>query len=156
MSRLQSVDINKVKFKKILKKTGYTQQRIADIIGCSQQHISKCKWGINMFERICAVLEISPEDILLYQDQAMLINPQYAKLNKQLEEEKADKLLRCKMTNADRIRAMSNWELAEFIYNVSNGVTKISTCEEKCTECEYSDGYCIYQIGEWLISESDK
>ena len=24
------------------------------------------------------------------------------------------------MTNADRIRNMSNWELAEFIYNVSN------------------------------------
>ena len=50
------------------------------------------------------------------------------------------------MTNADRIRAMSNWELAEFIYNVSNGATKISTCEEKCAECEYSDGYCTYQM----------
>ena len=35
------------------------------------------------------------------------------------------------MTNADRIRNMSNYELAEFIYNVSNGATKISTCEEK-------------------------
>ena len=57
------------------------------------------------------------------------------------------------MTNADRIRAMSNLELAEFIYNVSNNLVKISTCEEKCAECEYSDGYCIYQIGEWLISE---
>ena len=32
------------------------------------------------------------------------------------------------MANADRIRAMSNWELAEFIYNVSNGAKKISTC----------------------------
>lgn len=41
------------------------------------------------------------------------------------------------MTNADRIRAMSNWELAEFLYSVSNGATKIST----------------YKIGEWLISE---
>ena len=60
------------------------------------------------------------------------------------------------VTNADRIRAMSDWELAEFIYNVSNGATKISTCEEKCAECEYSDDYCIYQIGEWLINESDK
>ncbi len=57
------------------------------------------------------------------------------------------------MTNADRIRAMSNWELAEFIYNVSNGATKISTREEECANCEYSDDYCIYQIGEWLISE---
>ena len=61
-----------------------------------------------------------------------------------------------KMTNADKIRNMSNWELAEFIYNVSNAATKISTCEEKCAECEYSEDYCIYQIGEWLISESDK
>ena len=60
------------------------------------------------------------------------------------------------MTNADRIRKMTNWELAEFIYNVSNGATKISTCEEECAKCEYSDGYCTYQIGEWLISESDK
>ena len=40
------------------------------------------------------------------------------------------------MTNADKIRNMSNWELAEFIYNVSNGATKISTCEEECAECE--------------------
>ena len=60
------------------------------------------------------------------------------------------------MTNADKIRNMSNWELAEFIYNVSNGATKISTCNEKCAVCEYSDDYCIYQIGEWLNSESDK
>ena len=58
------------------------------------------------------------------------------------------------MTNADRIRNMSNYELAEFIYNVSNGATKISTCNEKCESYEYSDNYCTYQIGEWLISES--
>ena len=57
------------------------------------------------------------------------------------------------MTNADKIRNMSNWELAEFIYNVGTGETKISTCCERCAVCEHSDGYCIYQIGEWLISE---
>lgn len=57
------------------------------------------------------------------------------------------------MTNADKIRNMSNCELAEFIYNVSNGATKISTCEEECAEYKYSDGYCTYMIGEWLISE---
>lgn len=60
------------------------------------------------------------------------------------------------MTNADRIRNMSNWELAEFIYNVSNNSVKISTCEEDCELCKSSESYCIYQIGEWLISESDK
>ena len=58
------------------------------------------------------------------------------------------------MTNADKIRNMSNWELAEFIYNVSNGETNISTCEEECANCEYSDGYCTYMIAEWLISEN--
>ena len=60
------------------------------------------------------------------------------------------------MTNADRIRNMSNYELAKFIYNVRNGATKISTCEEKCAECKYSDDYCTYQIGEWLIEVSNQ
>ena len=41
-------------------------------------------------------------------------------------------------------------------YNVSNNLEKISTCEEDCELCKSSDDYCIYQIGEWLISESDK
>lgn len=30
------------------------------------------------------------------------------------------------MTNAERIRAMSDWELAEFIKNVSDGAIKIT------------------------------
>ena len=59
------------------------------------------------------------------------------------------------MTNADRIRNMTNSELAEFIYNVSNGATKIITCDKECAECKYSDDYCTYQIGEWLIEVSN-
>lgn len=57
------------------------------------------------------------------------------------------------MTNADKIRAMSNWELAEFIYNVSNRATQITTCKKECKKCKCSDAYCTFQIGEWLISE---
>ena len=57
------------------------------------------------------------------------------------------------MTNADKIRNMTNFELAEFIYNVSNNLVKISTCEEDCELCKSSESYCTYQIGEWLISE---
>ena len=60
------------------------------------------------------------------------------------------------MTNADRIRKMTDWEIARFLHKVSNGEVDITTCKENCTLCEYEDGYCIYQIGEWLISESDK
>ena len=57
------------------------------------------------------------------------------------------------MTNEEKIRNMSRWELAEFIYNVSNGATEISTCKDECAECGYSDGYCTYQIAEWLMKE---
>ena len=60
------------------------------------------------------------------------------------------------MTNADEIRNMNNCELAQFIYNVSNNLVKISTCEEYCELCTGNERYCVYQIGEWLISESDK
>ena len=60
------------------------------------------------------------------------------------------------MTNAYRIRKMTDWDLAEFIYNVSNGATKISTCEKECAKCDYSDDYCIYQIGEWLNDGKEK
>lgn len=48
---------------------------------------------------------------------------------------------------------MSNWELAEFIYNVSNGATQITTCKEECKKCKYTNSYCIFKIGEWLLSE---
>ena len=57
------------------------------------------------------------------------------------------------MTNADKIKAMSIWELAKFIYDVSNEDTQITNCKEECKKCKYSDVYYIFQIGEWLISE---
>lgn len=60
------------------------------------------------------------------------------------------------MTNADRIRAMNDWELAEFIYDVSNNLVKTNICDEDCEFCMSIESYCIHQIGEWLISESDK
>ena len=59
------------------------------------------------------------------------------------------------MTNTDKIRKMTDWELAEFIYNVSNNSVKISTCEEDCELCKSSESNCTYMIGKWLTSESD-
>lgn len=55
-----------------------------------------------------------------------------------------------RMTNAEHIQMLSKWDLAEFIYNVSNGATKISNCNEECAKCDYSDSYCTFQIAEWL------
>jgi len=52
------------------------------------------------------------------------------------------------MTNAEHIQMLSKWDLAEFIFNVSNNATKITTYKEDCNACEYSDSYCTFQIAE--------
>lgn len=57
------------------------------------------------------------------------------------------------MRNIDKIKTMKAWELAEFLYEVSNGATKFTTCEDKCLKCDKTDGWCISNIAEWLISE---
>ena len=44
------------------------------------------------------------------------------------------KILEAPMTNADRIRALSDEELAEWIYN---GVSS-----DPCDYCEHNNGYC--------------
>lgn len=59
------------------------------------------------------------------------------------------------MTNEEKIRNMSRWELAEFIYKVSSGATEITTCKEECDKCEHSDGWCISNIGEWLMEKCE-
>lgn len=56
-------------------------------------------------------------------------------------------------TNADRIRKMSDEELAAFINNVSENATKITTCESACGNCDYSNETCETFIVEWLQSE---
>lgn len=58
------------------------------------------------------------------------------------------------MKNYEKIKNMGLWELATLFYDVSNGATKISVCEEEC-KGDCSDSYCISQIGEWLISEEE-
>ena len=60
------------------------------------------------------------------------------------------------MTNAEHIKNMTTWELAEFIYNVSNNAIKISKCENECAKCDYTDSYCISEIGEYLLEQKGK
>ena len=59
------------------------------------------------------------------------------------------------MTNEERIKSMSRWELAEFIYKVSCGATKITDCTGECLLCEMSDSWCVSGIGEWLMKEGE-
>lgn len=60
------------------------------------------------------------------------------------------------MTNEEYIKNMSTWDLAEFIYDVSNNATKITNCDKECAKCEYSDAWCISEIGEWLKEQKNE
>lgn len=48
-------------------------------------------------------------------------------------------------TNADRIRAMSDEELAEFLYSCEF----CHICEEGCDNCRYN-GECERRLADWL------
>ena len=53
-----------------------------------------------------------------------------------------------RQTNADRIRNMSDEELAETIHRISCNAIEISTCKEECLKCEQPDSYCVRNIME--------
>lgn len=52
---------------------------------------------------------------------------------------------RKQMTNADRIRAMSDEELLEFLY----GYQFCDICDEGCDVCRYN-GECERRLADWL------
>ena len=54
-------------------------------------------------------------------------------------------------TNADRIRAMSDDELAEFLYDCEF----LHICKEGCGECHYN-GECEKRIAEWLKQPAEE
>lgn len=61
------------------------------------------------------------------------------------------------MTNADKIRNMTNTELAKFIYEITDMCSREMACNQTCY-C-YGDscvGYCEYEnCLNWLESECD-
>lgn len=60
------------------------------------------------------------------------------------------------MSNEEKIRNMTRWEMAEFIHDVSSNAIEITTCKSECAKCEKSDAWCISNIGEWLMRESEQ
>ena len=60
-----------------------------------------------------------------------------------------------KKTNADKIRAMSDEELAEYIFGVSIGNAPCVLCSEECDFCELSDEQCKEKTLKWLQSEAE-
>lgn len=60
-----------------------------------------------------------------------------------------------KRTNADKIRAMTDEELADYIFGVSESLVPCVKCSEDCDFCELSDEECKTRTLEWLQSEAE-
>ena len=58
-------------------------------------------------------------------------------------------------TNADRIRNMSDEELAKYIYDVSEHCADCVVCGDDCDSCKSTEDICVPKIIEWLKSESE-
>ena len=59
------------------------------------------------------------------------------------------------MTHADKIRSMSDEELAYYIFGVSVGSAPCVKCSDDCDLCELSDEDCKKKTLEWLQSEAE-
>lgn len=60
-----------------------------------------------------------------------------------------------KQTNADRIRNMSDEELAKYIYDVSEHCADCVVCGDDCDGCNGTEDICVPKIIEWLQSEAE-
>lgn len=56
-------------------------------------------------------------------------------------------------TNADKIRSMSNSELAEYLHGVSEATKPCVRCSEECDFCEHSSEECKNRVLKWLQEE---
>ena len=59
-------------------------------------------------------------------------------------------------TNADRIRSMSDEELADYIFGVSVHEKPCVLCSDDCDFCELTDEECKNKTLKWLQSEVEE
>lgn len=60
-----------------------------------------------------------------------------------------------KMTNADKIRTMTNEELLAYIFGVSVGESACTLCTDDCGSCKHGDDECKDKMLHWLQSEAE-
>lgn len=60
-----------------------------------------------------------------------------------------------KNTNVNRIRHMSDEELAKYIYDVSEHCADCVVCGDDCDSCDGTEDICVPKIIEWLKLESE-
>lgn len=61
-----------------------------------------------------------------------------------------------RMTQADRIRSMSDEELADYIFGVSVHEKPCVLCSDDCDFCELTDEECKNRTLKWLQSEVEE
>ena len=59
-------------------------------------------------------------------------------------------------TNAERIRSMSDEELADYIFGVSVHEKPCVLCSDDCDFCELTDEECKNRTLKWLQSEAEE
>ena len=77
----------------------------------------------------------------------------YKDAEKKFAEEMGVSKMENTTTNADRIRSMSDEELADYIFGVSVGNAPCVLCSEECDFCELTDEECKSKTLAWLQSE---
>lgn len=68
---------------------------------------------------------------------------------------KSDESLGDFISNADRIRSMSDEELADYIFGVSVHEKPCVLCSDDCDFCELTDEECKNRTLKWLQSEME-
>lgn len=69
---------------------------------------------------------------------------------------KSDESLGDFISNADRIRSMSDEELADYIFGVSVHEKPCVLCSDDCDFCELTDEECKNRTLKWLQSEVEE
>lgn len=77
----------------------------------------------------------------------------YKDAEKKFAEEMGVSKIENTTTKADRIRSMSDEELADYIFGVSVGNAPCVLCTEECGFCELTDEECKAKTLAWLQSE---
>lgn len=55
------------------------------------------------------------------------------------------------MTREEKIKSLSTWDFAQFIYDVSSNAVKITNCTNDCIKCVHNDAWCVSEIAEYFM-----
>lgn len=60
------------------------------------------------------------------------------------------------MTNYRMLQKFNQLEMANFLYEVSEGYRIFSTCKDECNDCKKSEIECVRHIKDWLNQDNSR